>query len=200
MSDAANRHRPPLPPGWAWAKLNDLCSPIESIAPARDMVNQSRFRYVDFGAVRDQKIVSPQELVPVNAPSRARQKIAADDTLFSCVRVYLENVARVPQELDGAVASTAFAVLRPRVGIDPAYLHWLVRRPQFIRSMVEKQRGNSPPAVLETEVKADEVPVPPRPSKLGSQHALMSCSEKSKPANRSCRRRARGWRPIAAPC
>ncbi len=102
-----------------------------------------------------------QDVDPKKAPSRARQLVHTNDTLFSCVRVYLENVARVPQTLDQQIASTAFAVLRPADGIDPGYLFWLTRRSTFIHEMTEAQRGNSPPAVLESEVKSATVPIAP---------------------------------------
>lgn len=160
MSEGEEK-RPALPPGWAWANLADICAPVANIQPARDLAHRELFRYIDLGAIANHKIVNPQAIAPAAAPSRARQRIVAGDTLFSCVRVYLENIARVPPELDGEVASTAFAVLRPAEGIDPGYLHWLVRRSQFVRKMVDKQRGNSPPAVLETDVKAAIVPVAP---------------------------------------
>ena len=94
-------------------------------------------------------------------PGRARQRIRADDTLFSCVRVYLEKVVRVPKSLDGEVCSTAFAVLRPRPGIDPGYLYWLTRRPAFLRAAEERQKGNSPPAIQEADLRSMKVPVAP---------------------------------------
>lgn len=122
---------------------------------------RSRIKYVDLSAIDHQQITKPQEISPKAAPSRARQKIAAGDTLFSCVRVYLENTAFVPAELDNEIASTAFAVLRPTATINPRYLYLLVRQQQFIRDMVDKQRGNSPPAVLESDVKAAIVPLAP---------------------------------------
>lgn len=83
------------------------------------------------------------------------------DTLFSCVRVYLENIAFVPPDLDGQIASTAFAVLRPREGIDARYLYWLTRSPQFIKAMIAAQRGNSPPAVQEGDVRGALIPIAP---------------------------------------
>src|SRR5207247_7973394 len=126
-----------LPPGWAWGKLGEMCAPVDNVHPKYHFKDVNTFRYIDLSAVEAQRISTPQELHPKHAPSRARQLVRADDTLFSCVRVYLQNVARVPQPLDQQIASTAFAVLRPAYGIDPGYLFWLTRRSNFIREMTE---------------------------------------------------------------
>src|SRR5690348_8263355 len=101
-----------LPRGWSWASLDDICAPVDTISPARDLANRDTVRYVDVGSIANHRIVKPQTIRPTEAPSRARQHIARGDTLFSCVRVYLENIVRVPEDFDGEVASTAFAVLR----------------------------------------------------------------------------------------
>jgi type I restriction enzyme S subunit len=119
------------------------------------------FRYIDLSAVSAGRVAAPQDLKAEDAPSRARQRVSAGDTLFSCVRVYLENIAFVPPELDGQMASTAFAVLRPREGIDARYLYWLTRSPQFLKAMTAAQRGNSPPAVQEGDVRGALVPIAP---------------------------------------
>jgi type I restriction enzyme S subunit len=150
-----------LPAGWAVAPLSDLVQPPEPINPAAAFEGRAAFAYVSLTSVEPGKIVAPEMIAPASAPGRARQRIRAGDTLFSCVRVYLEKVVRVPEPLDGEVCSTAFAVLRPRPGIDPGYLYWLTRRPAFLRAAEERQKGNSPPAIQEADLRAIEVPVAP---------------------------------------
>ena len=150
-----------LPPGWAWATLGEVTELPDSVSPAAIFADCATFTYVDLSAIKNGRIITPQRLAPADAPSRARQRICTGDTLFSCVRVYLENIAFVSPNLDGQIASTAFAVLRPRAGIDPGYLHWLVRQPDFIKRMNEAQRGNSPPSVQEGDVRDAMVPIAP---------------------------------------
>ncbi len=43
--------------------------------------------------------------------------IEAGDVIFSSARPYLKNIAVVPRELDGQVASTAYCVLRPETAM-----------------------------------------------------------------------------------
>jgi type I restriction enzyme S subunit len=148
-----------LPEGWAWARLRDMCKEPGRIDPARQL--QGEFGYIDLSAIENGNVAHAQNLLVSKAPSRARQLVHAGDTLLSCVRVYLRNNAIVPDGLDGAVASTAFCVLRPTVAIDPHYLFWFVHSRKFTDILIPLQRGNSPPAVLDDDVRNQLVPIAP---------------------------------------
>lgn len=161
-----------LPDGWAWARLGEITQAGASCSPMQKFAGQSTFAYVDLSAIKQHQIASPQQVSPAAAPSRARQQIQTGDTLFSCVRVYLENIAQVPAYLDGQVASTAFAVLRHLPGMEPDFIYWLARSPTFIGQMIAAQRGNSPPAVQEADVRNAFVPVAP-PAEQGRIAAMV---------------------------
>lgn len=127
-------------------------------------ITEGNFTYVDLGsvdqyrkAIRFAKSVSSSE-----APSRARQVLKANDVLISTVRPNLNGVARVPAQLDGAIASTGFCVLRPKADyLDPLYLfHW-VQSSLFVDDMVRKATGASYPAVSDKVVHSSYIPLPP---------------------------------------
>lgn len=124
---------------------------------------EGEFVYIDIASVdRDEKrIVRASRVLCRNAPSRARQRVRANDVLVSTVRPNLNAVAIVPDELDGATASTGFTVLRTRPEkLDARYLfHW-VKAPQFIEQMVRQATGASYPAVSDRIVREAELPVP----------------------------------------
>jgi len=107
--------------------------------------------YVDIDAVdnRAHAIANPKPIPRRSTPSRARNELRAGDVIFSLVRPYLENVARVPADLDGQVASTAFCVLRPSPEITTDFLFYSLLRPRFIRSV--KTYGDSPPSARDDE-------------------------------------------------
>jgi type I restriction enzyme, S subunit len=150
-----------LPNGWTEVALSEVCSSVAQSGPSSDT---SSFRYIDLGAIDNStQRVGTASIVPVSeAPSRARQRVAAGDVLFSTVRVYLENIALVPPDLDGAIASTAFAALRPGAAIEPRFLYRLVTSKPFIQAVNSQQRGNSPPSVQEGDVRGQRVPLPPK--------------------------------------
>ena len=122
------------------------------------------FTYIDLSSVdRSTKAVAEPTTVDVSeAPSRARQLIAAGDVLVSTVRPNLNAVAHVQPDLDGATASTGFCVLRPRPDeLDGRYLYHWVRAAPFIGRLVHLATGASYPAVSDKIVKAAPIPLPP---------------------------------------
>ncbi|WP_298268545.1 restriction endonuclease subunit S [Geobacter sp.] len=151
--------------GWKAVAIGDLVSSAKTWNPMRSAMDDV-FSYIDLSAVdQDAKtIVGAREIVCGDAPSRARQLVEKGDVLVSTVRPNLNGVARVPEELDGATASTGFCVLRPRNhSIDGAYLFQWVKSPMFISDMVRKATGASYPAVSDRIVAESRIPLPVLP-------------------------------------
>ena len=136
---------------------------VETWNPLRAAPDEE-FRYIDLSAVdQDTKsITEAREMACAEAPSRARQLVRTGDVLVSTVRPNLNGVARVPNDLNGATASTGFCVLRP----DPeklsgSYLfHW-VKSAAFVGDMVSKATGASYPAVSDRIIFESLFPLPP---------------------------------------
>jgi len=152
-----------LPEGWAEAVLGDLIAPIETTDPRRSPTEP--FIYVDIGSIDNtsNSITAPKEMLGAEAPSRARRVIRSNDVLFSTVRTYLKNIARVPEHLDGQVTSTGIAVLRAIDEIDPGYLFRLVTSDNFIEEVSRSQDGTLYPAITDKKLAATKVPVAPAP-------------------------------------
>ena len=143
---------------------------VETWNPLRAAPDEE-FRYIDLSAVdQDTKsITEAREIACAEAPSRARQLVRTGDVLVSTVRPNLNGVALVPNDLNGATASTGFCVLRP----DPeklsgSYLfHW-VKSAAFVGDMVSKATGASYPAVSDRIIFESLFPLPP----LEEQHRI----------------------------
>lgn len=148
---------------WKTAALGSLVEPAKTWNPSHSAPDEV-FDYIDLGAVdQDTKsIVRARKLSCSEAPSRARQLVAKGDVLVSTVRPNLNGVARVPEDLNGATASTGFCVLRSRPALlDSGYIfHW-VKSPEFVASMVSKATGASYPAVSDRIILESALPVPP---------------------------------------
>ena len=171
-----------LPPGWATTSLSALvAAKVHQGEPAGD-----EFRYIDIGSVdRESKTIGKIETRPTaTAPSRARQWVRAGDVLVSMTRPNLNAVAVVPDQLDGAIASTGFDVLRP-VGAEPGWLFAHVRSTSFVREMSALVRGALYPAVNSEEVRSSEIAVPPLPEQkriVAKIEALQARSDAAKEA------------------
>ncbi len=143
-------------------QVGHLVESVQKWNPRRD--GGGTFTYVDLSSVDqvDKAVTQSTTVATSEAPSRARQLIAAGDVLVSTVRPNLNTVAYVGPNLDGATASTGFCVLRPRPDeLDGRYLfHW-VQTDQFIGYLVQLATGASYPAVSDKIVKAASIRLPP---------------------------------------
>jgi len=157
-----------LPTGWAEVELEDVIESKETRNPRTD--GSESFRYIDVQAVDNDRnrVNVAQETASRTAPSRARRLVRKDDVLFCLVRPYLRNIARVPPELDGQVASTAFCVLRPNGAVASRFLFHQVLRDSFIGEV--PTYGTSPPSAREDEFLKQSIALAPLPE----QHRIVA--------------------------
>lgn len=146
-----------LPPGWVRAAIADL-----TVAKVEQGPPSGSVRYVDISAIdRARKVIGPvAEVDAKTAPTRARQWIRSGDILVSMTRPNLNAVAKVPDQLDGVVASTGFDVLRAK-GVLPDWLFARVRSREFVNDICEGVQGVVYPAVRPDDIRAHQMPVPP---------------------------------------
>lgn len=142
----------------------------EVVLPATGCRNPTKspaesFVYVDVAAVDniEKKIAGARTVIGVEAPSRARKLIRNGDILVSTVRPNLNAVALVSAEFDGQVASTGFCVLRATEKVLPEYLFYFTRSKPFIDGLTSLVAGALYPAVSDSQVLDQELPVPPLP-------------------------------------
>lgn len=122
------------------------------------------FRYIDISSIdkNEKTIVTTTRILGSEAPSRARKKVQLGDVIVSTVRPNLNAVALVSPQLDGAIASTGFCVLRPKGKIlDNKYLFYWTQTQQFISNLMSKTTGAHYPAVSDGTVKNSPIPLPP---------------------------------------
>lgn len=148
------------------ATLRDVCLPVVKADPAE--LGREAIRYIDIGSIDGARhmLSDVAEIQAADAPSRCRQVVQAGDTVFSTVRPYLKKIAYVDGPLDGEFASTGFCVLRPGPRLLPKYLYYFSISPVMLDQVLPYQKGVSYPAVLDKEVRATEIPVPPLDEQL----------------------------------
>ncbi|MEY2875571.1 MAG: type restriction enzyme subunit [Pseudomonadota bacterium] len=130
--------------------LGELTSePVDQSGPSGDFV------YMDISSIdRETKTISdPKALALHQAPSRAKQVLKSGDVLISMTRPNLNAVALVTEQLDGAIGSTGFHVLRSR-WLKPEFLFALVQAHDFIEAMTEVVQGALYPAVRPRDISA----------------------------------------------
>ncbi len=159
------------PKGWAIAPLGDICvEKVEQREPGDDAVP-----YIDIGSIdRGTKAIGElPHVTRTDAPTRARQSVRARDVLVSMTRPNLNAVALVPQNLDGAIASTGFDVLRP-IEILSEWVFNRVRSHDFVAGVSEGLQGVVYPAIRPHDVRKHECPIPPLPEQKRIVEAIES--------------------------
>lgn len=154
---------PELPEGWRWVKLGEVVNDIEKVNPKKNP--DQEFIYIDIASIdnKQQRIANPKKYLGKNAPSRARQLVKYGDILFSTVRTYLKNIAIVNESYDGQIASTGFCVIRPQTNINNKFIFWYIQTDDFLNPLNQLQRGTNYPAVRDSDVLSQYIPLPPLP-------------------------------------
>ena len=147
---------------FATVLIGETVSKVSTCDPRTEFAGKL-FDYIDISLINREakRIEGSNKIAAEEAPSRARQQVKAGDILVSTVRPNLNAVAQVPYDLDGAIASTGFTVLRPnQTVVNDRYLFQWVKSPQFVARMVKSATGASYPAISDRIVKDSTIPFP----------------------------------------
>lgn len=152
-----------LPSKWCWVRVADLFTEMETKRPQNEY-----FNYIDIDAIDNKTNKAfPKKTRTDSAPSRASRKVEKGDILFSMVRPYLKNIAKV--EDNDCIASTGFYVLHP-ILIDPDYCYYCTLSKYFVFGINEFIKGDNSPSVKIDVVKDFLFPLPP----IEEQHRIVN--------------------------
>jgi type I restriction enzyme S subunit len=99
-----------------------------------------------------------------DAPSRARRRVRDGDVIISTVRTYLQAIAQINRPPANLIASTGFAVVRPRPDdFDARYCKYALREPGFLAEVEKRSVGVSYPAINASDLASIPVHVHPLP-------------------------------------
>lgn len=151
-----------IPEHWDVLRLKYVAS-INDEALTETTDPSFEMSYVDIGSVDPIRgIVSSEEMIFEDAPSRARRIVRDGDTIISTVRTYLRAIAPVRNpEKKNMIVSTGFAVVRPRE-ISPRFLAYLLSDPRFVSEIMARSVGVSYPAVNAADIGNISIAVPGR--------------------------------------
>lgn len=122
------------------------------------------YQYIDLTSVSrvGHRIESTETIDAQSAPSRAQQIVSAGDILFGATRPTLMRYCEVPQEYDGQIASTGYAVFRLNTSIAiPRFVMHCLGTDEFMAHLETYQKGSAYPAISMRDLKKFRIPVPP---------------------------------------
>ena len=127
--------------------------PVKAIASCNDEVlsestpEEFEIDYVEISDVAYGQGITSATTMPFGAaPSRARRRVADGDVLISTVRTYLRAIAPLSKPSANLIASTGFAVIRPR-SLHSGYLGYALQSEYFISKVISSSVGVSYPAI-----------------------------------------------------
>lgn len=154
-----------LPPGWAWAKLGDVCE-INPSTDTSHLALDEDVAFIPMTAVAElSNQVDTSRRRKLSEVVKGFTRFRSGDVLFAKITPCMENgkIAIVPS-VPGNVGygSTEFHVIRPRDGISAQYIHYYLSQKKFR----ETARHNMSGAVGQQRVptvfmSSARLPVPP---------------------------------------
>ena len=152
-----NGHRRKLPQNWIWAKGKNIFAPMKSAKP-----KSKEFQYIDIDSIDNRRqIISEIKIIKTaNAPSRASRHTQKNDIVFSMVRPYLRNIAKVTN--DNCIASTGFYVCRsiPQI-LDHDYCYYLMISDNVVNGLNQFMKGDNSPSINKGDIDEWLFPIPP---------------------------------------
>ena len=153
-----NGHKWKLPQSWCWAKGRQIFLPMKSTKPHND-----EFLYIDIDSIDNKRqiINKIKSIKTANAPSRASRYTQKGDVVFSKVRPYLRNIAKV--SVDGCIASTGFYVCSPIDDLNSEYCYYLMISDYVVTGLNQFMKGDNSPSINKSHIDEWLFPLPPFP-------------------------------------
>lgn len=150
------------PNSWRRCRIAEVTEKAATWNPRNDP--RETIRYVDVSGIsrEELRIVAETNYSATQAPSRARKIVKTGDTIVATVRPTLRRIAQVPASFDGEIVSTAFCVLRPnRDQMAPDFLFFATQLDAVMSGIAALETGASYPAVRDSDILEQLIPVPP---------------------------------------
>ena len=147
-----------IPCNWCWCKGKDIFQPMTSKRPSG-----KEFRYVDIETIDNKNYIvrEPKIIQTVNAPSRASRETLVGDVVFSMVRPYLMNIARITENLSDCIASTGFYVCRPTRTLDSKFCYYLMISTYIVNGLNQFMKGDNSPSINADDITEFYYSLPP---------------------------------------
>ena len=149
-----------IPEHWEVKRLKFVASINDEVLTEKTEEDYE-IEYVEISGVKSGLgIVETSNYIFKDAPSRARRIVRDGDVLVSTVRTYIKSIAKVENPKDNLIASTGFAVVRPRE-IDSDYSGFLFYSEPLIGEIISLSTGVSYPAINSSQIGDISIPIPP---------------------------------------
>ena len=150
-----------VPAHWSAKPIRALATLNDEVLP-ESTSEDHEIEYVDIGSVSLTTGIERTESMSFGtSPSRARRVVREGDVLVSTVRTYLKAIAPVESPPPNLVASTGFAVVRPKESQCSAFLKYGLQCEPFVQQVIARSTGVSYPAINASDLARIALWAPP---------------------------------------
>ena len=153
-----------IDPDWPMVAIGDVCVVNPNTVNPQDLYPNSYFNYIDISCVENGTglFLGANRIASTEAPSRARRAVERDDVLVSTVRPNLRAFAILTEIPHRAIASTGFAIIRPKDdNLVSQFLILMMRNEMSVGQMVRMMGKGSYPSINQVDVESIQIPLPP---------------------------------------
>lgn len=145
-----------MPKGWCLVTGTSLFKQMKSAKPKGEL-----FKYIDIDSVDNKSniISSIKEIPTIEAPSRASRYTEKGDVVFSMVRPYLRNIARITE--NDCIASTGFYICSPYNYMLSKFCYYLMLSNYVVDGLNTFMKGDNSPSITKREIENWLYPLPP---------------------------------------
>lgn len=137
---------------WQTIRLKYVAS-INNETLGEDTDPSLALNYIDIGNVGSSGKFDISKYLFTNAPSRARRVVRKGDIIISTVRTYLQAIASIDEPIENLIASTGFAVIRPKPSVlFQGFGKFVLRETSFLDEIQKRSVGVSYPAINSSDL------------------------------------------------
>ena len=158
-----------MPKGWCLVTGTSLFKQMKSAKPKGEL-----FKYIDIDSVDNKSniVSSIKEIPTIEAPSRASRYTEKGDVVFSMVRPYLRNIARITE--NDCIASTGFYICSPYNCMLSKFCYYLMLSNYVVDGLNTFMKGDNSPSITKREIENWLYPLPP----MNEQYRIVAKIEK----------------------
>ena len=142
---------------WVYAKLKSFLIPNKNGLPATKYI-----KYIDIDSIDNKKhVIKSYKLIKAEtATPRARRILMEGDILYSIVRPYLENIAKVTKDYSNCIGSTGFYICRPIKYLTTDFLFIILLSPYFKSKVMPHMKGDNSPSITSKVLEEIQIAIP----------------------------------------
>ena len=145
-----------MPKGWCLVTGTSLFKQMKSAKPKGEL-----FKYIDIDSIDNKSniVSSIKEIPTIEAPSRASRYTEKGDVVFSMVRPYLRNIARITE--NDCIASTGFYICSSYNCMLSKFCYYLMLSNYVVDGLNTFMKGDNSPSITKREIENWLYPLPP---------------------------------------